>query len=410
MDFCVLRSFKAVLMHTGQIIPPWSKILLSLSCGLCLLFSAQAQKKSISFDEVKDIENYGRFRYLEVRGHTGYHLYNGTTLDKTVEGGYGAVEARYAWQSTDSTSWQAEAGYPSYGVGFYSGFIGDPEVLGKPNALFGFINFPLVSSKRRNVWEIGPSLGITYNLEPFDAESNPTNDAIGANFALYFNLAFGASYKLTRELDLVYGIDFTHFSVGRITTPNHGLNMYGLHLALRYHYNADQRFVDSDLYTPNVLQARFRRPAKEKLTRLRESSIETYFAFGSVQNLEDKGTEKRYLVFSGVLDYRYKFNSMHGLTAGLDYFYDSSLETTYPDDLDLFGIHLGYDFMFGRFSTRFQLGTYLENDKGKDPTYMRAAFRYDITPWLFAQVGVKTKDGSRADWAEFGIGFTPFRF
>ena len=101
---------------------------------------------------------------------------------------------------------------------------------------------------------------------------------------------------------------------------------------------------------------------------------------------------------------------MHGLTAGLDYFYDESLQIDYPDDTDLIGLHVGYDFMFGKMSARLQYGAYLEDDKNKDPTYIRAAFRYDITNWLFAQVGIKTKDQSRADWVEFGIGFTPFRF
>ena len=369
-----------------------------------------AQKKVIDFDAVKEIPNYGRFRTLEIKGHTGYHLYNGTTLDETVDGGYGAIEARYGWQSTDSTSWQAETGYPSYGVGYYSGFIGDPDILGKPNALFGFINFPLSRSEKRNVWEIGQSLGVTYSLEPYDTENNPTNDAIGAPFAVYFNLSLGAAYRLTRELDVVYGVDFTHFSVGRITTPNHGLNMYGLNLAFRYHYNADQRFVDGDSWSQDLLQARFKRPEKKKNTRLRENSIETYFGFGTVQNLEDQGTSNRYFVFSGVLDYRYKFNTMHGITVGLDYFYDESLEMDYPNDQDLIGLHVGYDFMFGKFSLRFQYGAYLEPDKGKDPTYIRGAFRYDITPWLFTQLGIKTRDQTRADWAEFGFGFTPFRF
>lgn len=376
----------------------------------CFVLSVQAQKASISFDEVRDQENFGRFRYLEIKGHSGYHLYGGTTLDETIDGGYGAVEARYAWQSKDSTGWVAESGYPSYGVGYYSGFIGDPKILGKPNALFSFLNFPLSRSEKRNVWEISPSLGVTYNLEPFDLESNPTNDAIAADFALYFNLSFGAAYRLTRELDLVYGVDFTHFSVGRITSPNHGLNMYGLNLAFRYYYNADQHLVDSDPFSNDLLQSRFKRPKKKKNTAVRESSIETYLGFGTVQNLEDRGTDKRYFTFSGVLDYRYKFNTMHGLTAGIDYFFDESLRATYPDDQDLIGIHAGYDFMFGRFTTRFQFGAYLEDDKNKEPIYIRAAFRYDITPWLFAQIGVKTRDGARADWAEFGFGFVPFRF
>ena len=390
--------------------PPLKKLLLTIVLWVILVGSVNAQRKSIDYNEVKDIENFGRFRYIEIKGHTGYHLYNGTTLDKTVDGGYGAIEARLAWQRTDSVGWQAESGYPSYGVGYYTGFIGDPEVLGKPHAIFGFINFPLSRSEKRNVWEIGQSLGITYNLQPFDAVSNPTNDAIGAPFAVYFNLSFGASYRLTRELDLIYGVDFTHFSVGRITTPNHGLNMYGLNLAFRYHYNADQRFVDLDPYSKDQLQARFLRPKKKKSTKLKESSIEAYFGFGSVQNELDMGTDNRYNTFSGVLDYRYKFTTMHGISVGLDYFYDESLKFDYPDDQDVIGLHVGYDFMFGKWTTRFQWGAYLEDNKNKESTYIRAAFRYDITPWLFAQIGLKTRDHTRADWAEFGVGFIPFRF
>ena len=386
------------------------------ACLLVLLVfsmsSVLAQRNSISFKEIKDVESYGRFRYLEVKGHTGYHLYAGELLNESVDNGYGAVEFRYGWQSKDPEKWPSRYGYATYGVGYYSGFLGNPEVLGKPNAVFGFVNFPLSNPSKRNVLETGLSLGLTYNLEPYDPDSNPDNDAIGSPLAAYFNLHFGAVYKMTRELDLVYGIDFTHFSNGRMTTPNYGFNMYGLNLGLRYHYNADQKFVNNDVYTNELLQARFERPKTEKNIKLRESSIEVYLAGGTVQNEDDKGTYKRYGVFSGVLDYRFKFNSMHAVVAGFDYFWDGSLETEYPEAKDqvLAGLHVGYDFMFGKFAVRLHGGAYLTDDKGKTPSYLRAAFRYDITDWLFAQMGVKTKNTSRADWVEFGIGFTPFKW
>ncbi len=366
------------------------------------------QKRNYSYDEVKYDKGFGRFRYLEIKGHTGYHLYNGGPLKESIEGGYGAVQARYGWQSKDSTSWVSHYGYPSYGLGYYSGFIGDPAVLGKPNAVFGFISFPVTRPGKRNTFEISPSLGVTYNLEPYDSANNPSNDAIGTGIALYFNLGFGAAYRLTRELDIYYGVDFTHFSAGRIRTPNHGINMYGLNLAFRYYYNADQRWVDRDPFTRDLLQSRFDRPEKKPNTRLGVNKIDTYLGFGTVQNVEDQGTDNRYFVFSGVLDYRYLFNNMHGLSAGVDFFYDESLKAYYPEDLTLIGLHAGYDFMFGKFSVKFQFGAYLEDDKGKDPIYGRLAFRYNINPWFFAQIGVKTKDTSRADWGEFGIGFTPF--
>jgi hypothetical protein len=188
--------------------------------------------------------------------------------------------------------------------------------------------------------------------------------------------------------------------------------MYGLNLGLRYYYNADQKLVDRDVYTDKILQARFEPPESSKSPRLRESSIEVYLAGGTVQNEVDKGTYKRYGIFSGALDYRFKFNTMHALTAGFDYFWDGSLKPDYPETKDqtLAGVHLGYDFMFGKMAIRFQAGTYITDDKEKSPNYIRAGFRYDITDWLFAQIAVKTKKTSRADWAEVGIGFRPFKW
>ena len=375
-------------------------------------YDAYGQKKTISFDEVKDEKNYGRFRYIEVRGHTGYHLYTGELLDDALNDGYGAVEFRYGWQIKDPEHWSSRYNYATYGVGYYSGLVGSTEIIGKPNALFGFLNFPLSKRGNRNILETGLSLGLTYNLEPYDPESNPDNDAIGSPLAVYFNLNFGGSYKVTREIDILYGIDFTHFSGGRITTPNYGFNMYGINLGMRYYYNADQRFVDKDVYSNELLQARFEAPKPSKQIKLRESSIEVYVAGGTVQNEDDKGTYNRYGIFSSALDYRFKFNSMHAITAGFDYFWDGSLEPEYPEtkDQSLVGAHLGYDFLIGRMALRLQLGTYLTDDKGKSPSYIRAGFRYDITKWMFGQLSIKTQKTSRADWVEFGVGFTPFKW
>ena len=121
-------------------------------------FTVQAQRDTISFQEVKDSKNYGRFRYMEVKGHTGYHLYSGELLDDAINSGYGALEFRYGWQSKDPDKWPSRYNYATYGVGYYSGFVGNPEILGKPNAVFGFVNFPLTNTNRRNVLEIGIAL------------------------------------------------------------------------------------------------------------------------------------------------------------------------------------------------------------------------------------------------------------
>lgn len=357
-------------------------------------------------------ENQGRFRTLEIRGHTGGHMYGGETLTSKLESGYGALEVRYAWQSRDEEIW-GKYGYPSYGVGLYSGFLGDPEIFGNPNAVFGFINFPVSNPARRNQFAIEPSLGLTYNLNPFDPESNPLNDAIGARMAVYFDLNFGWAYRWTPEMDITYGIDFSHFSNGRSFTPNWGLNMLGINVGLRYHYNADQHRTEKGMYPDNRLQSRYLRSEKTPNVKVEKNqSVNVYFALGTVQTEEGAGTDTRYGTFSLVLDYQHKFNNMHSVSAGVDYFVDNSLKETYPEGdgkNSLVGIHAGYDFMFWRLTTLLHGGTYITDKLGKEALFLRPAIRYNINKWAYAQVGLKTI-GFAADWVEFGIGFRPFRW
>ena len=91
----------------------------------------------------------------------------------------------------------------TYGVGFYSGYIGDPAVLGNPNALYGFLDMPFGNyyGDKRTTWHFSPAFGLTYNLVPYDETNNPTNDAIGAKFAVYINFAFSGHTAMTRDMD-----------------------------------------------------------------------------------------------------------------------------------------------------------------------------------------------------------------
>ena len=103
--------------------PFFSKIALSLIFLLSFVLSLSAQRDTISFESVKDEKNYGRFRFIEIKGHSGYHLYTGELLNDAVNQGYGAVEFRYGWQPKDPDKWPSRYGYASYGFGYYSGFF-----------------------------------------------------------------------------------------------------------------------------------------------------------------------------------------------------------------------------------------------------------------------------------------------
>lgn len=378
-------------------------ILLPLSSAL------NAQEKSVKMP----------YRVFEIKLHGGNHLYTGRTLEDLLENGYGAIEVRYGWQMSESDEWAAMHNYPTWGVGWYSGFIGDPEVFGNPNALYGWVNFPLSKASRRNQFELGLGLGLTYNLIPYDPEENAINDAIGARFAAYFNAGIGGAYALNREMDLLYGLDLTHFSNGRTVQPNYGLNMVGLNVGIRYHFNRNNKFNDDRINPSEVLAVRPDRTKTRKPPKTGDHIIQFYQAIGTVQNREDAGTSRRYITSTTMLEYNYSISEKSGLTFGFDYFIDPSVsdvnaEPEYANygTTQFPGVHIGYDYKFWRFTIRLQAGTMITEagQEIKDGAFLRPAFKYDFSDILYGQFGLKTYRGATADWFEFGMGLRLFKF
>lgn len=411
-------------LHKSKFIAP------SICIAFFLLFSLQAinaqkrEKKKeelINYEDVKDIENYGNYKYVEIIGHGGSHFYSGQTLGDAVQNGYAALEVRLGWKNGDPEHWSNKFyNSMSYGVGFYTGYLGDPAIFGNPNALYGFLDLPIgkQTAFKKTIWKFSPALGLTYNLVPYNPTENPTNDAIGASFAVYISFAGKGETVMTRDMDLTYGIDFTHFSNGRSFVPNYGLNMVGLNLGVKYHFNSDQRKVNREPFTKEILQSRYKRTPTSPIKKDVSHSINILTAIGTVQNGFDENVNgaypgdpsNRYTTFSGYIDYTYQFDMMHGMDAGIDFFYDQSLMISHPDELYLIGYHVGYEYTFWRFKVIAQLGGYFGDDKGKGVLYSRPGLQYKITDWLGAHVALKTRRGFAADWAEFGLVFHPFNW
>lgn len=383
-----------------------------LSIKLCLLIPLLSLSYS-SFSQTKksakDQEN--RFKYIEVKSQFGSFLKANSSLRENglLENGYGGMLTKMGWQPVDTTSWVSRYGYPSYGVGFYTGFLNDAQVFGKPKALYGFIRFPLSKPDRKNIFAIEPSLGLSYRFNPYDFETNPLNDAIGARMAVYFNLNLGFSYQWTRELDILYGIDFTHFSNGSTYKPNRGLNLYGLNVGLRYHYNTARSARDKNIFSGEERPARFKRPSTAPVKPEKSKYLTAYIAGGVAQSNDMMGTDHLMGVFSGVIDFEYKFNEMHGLNGGIDIFYDNRLRETLRPDRWHQAVHIGYTFSFYQFDMKLQTGTYITRPPEKGSYFLRPALRYYINNRLFAQVGLKTLKAGKADYIEYGLGLRLFQ-
>ena len=344
------------------------------------------------------------YRFVDIKGHTGFHLYSGEDLNQFLENGYGAFEFRYGWQMDGSKGWEHNYRYPAFGLGWYSGFVGSSDVIGNPNAIYGFVSFPL-SKLKRHVWISEVALGITYDLHKYDPVKNPLNDAIGAKFAIYYNYSFGGRFSINREIDLLYALDITHMSNGRMSQPNHGLNMVGGNLGMRYHFNKLQR-KNNPGYRPDKLwevRPTYERKPDTNMRNFKASNFLLHAAAGFSQNLKDKGTNLRYFNATSMFEYQRFFHLKHAVVVGLDFFYDGNMLGFTEDPYEV-GYHFGYDYKIWRCTIRMQAGGYIHAADMKGAFFMRPAGKFDINDRWFVQLGLKTRSGIVADWLEWGLG------
>ncbi|MCW3467457.1 acyloxyacyl hydrolase [Chitinophaga nivalis] len=379
----------------------------------CTVLVVQAQDTTDLWQKAKQNPNLGRFKYLELKLHNGSHIYNGENMGEFLKHGYQSMEIRMGWQSTGAHDWQRALNYPSYGLGFYTGWIGEATILGNPSGLYGFFYAPLCRRKR-HTFEAGLALGLTYDLNTYDKHTNPLNDAISSKVDVYFNLSIGGVWKASEIWDLTYGLDLTHFSNGRTHTPNLGLNMAGFNVGVRYHYNSIKRIVKKQIdstYTANIRPTFIVAPLKPLRQR---NEVSIYGAFGVVQHDSRQNTSAFYGTASLVMDYSRRYSHIASFGAGLDGFYDGSLGYTYEQqyggrvrtgDKMLGGIHIGHALHLQRFDLVTQMGTYwYQRDDKKGSVFLRVGLRYNLHKNGFMQIGLKTLNGAKADWAEWGGG------
>jgi len=354
--------------------------------------------------QAQESQNHSSF--IEASFHAGSNYYPGGELEDELDNGYEALYFRIGWQPYNYEGWAAIFNYANYGLGYWITNVGDSDIFGHPMALYGFINFPVYRSSKVEVMA-GPALGFAFNIKPFDPVTNPQNDLTGGTIAAYFNPSLSAAFKLSEQVDLKVAGNFIHMPNGGLKQPNTGFDMYGANIGLRYHFNRKSQFTTvayDEIFNE-------KRPKDKN----KSSSINLFQAVGADQNAEGLGDYTSYFVSTTTLEYQYRFNEIHGMTAGINVFYDESTPLTQVYEqynTKVFpGIHVGYDFHFWRMAIRQQFG-YLLTEAGREIKagfFMRLALSADITKTIYVQAAVKSIHGFKADWADFGVGVRLFK-
>ena len=360
-----------------------------------------------------------RYGYVQMLCHTGVYWSRSEYLMDLLEDGYKAVEVRIGFQSNGKKLWQQLNNYPSYGFGIhYADLIADPEdeIMGNPFSAFVFYSAPRARFGRFFI-NTDLSMGLSYTSVIHDPVTNPFNDLIASHLNLYFDFNLNLNYMLSDRLDIRAGYGLTHYSNGRIHMPQKGVNNWGWNMGLGYHFvqserippqkNSQDKPKDKPSVRPEFTQTNppeFH-PSKEIQLMVAAGMVD-HHRLGDLEGIH-------YYTSSFTADYALAFHPRMAVTFGMDILYDGSLAVGIkgipPDEVTTlqkmyFGSHLGYHFFIDRVTLIVNLGTYFyqhSNDRGY--WFMRAGGRVRLTDRLHTHICIKTKNGIRADWIEWGL-------
>lgn len=372
--------------------------------------------------------NYGSFNYVHLNYFMGDHLTYPKGFEEAFSNGYKAMELKFGWQSTGRQNWQRLHKYPVYGLGVFVSSLGEADVdsmLGAPSALYFFYGMPLFRVGKRFTTYFDLGVGLSYDFNPYDAETNPYNNLVASRVNLYFNGNVQMMYQVSQRMDMTLGINLLHFSNGRTHAPQRGVNLGGLNVGAKYNFNAIKGHtkINRPDYKPEIRPTYVKR-SKPKLEKFGE--MQFLVSAGTVEtepgelkdefgNRDTTKLQKRYYTSTIAVDYAYKVAHRMKLHAGLDFMYDGSLENFIndkaPQDVDLggkvmIGYHGGFQYLIERFAFYYSLGSYAYKETEKRGNwYMRVGGRIGLTEKMDVHLALKTRNGGIADWIEWGLAY-----
>lgn len=365
----------------------YKKIIILISLlFFCEIIRSQSNNKF--FDDIN----------LEFNYHTGFLYAHHSSIAYLTQNYINGYDIKIGKSTNGEHLWEQLYRYPEIGIGFYNSNLGNSETFGNVNAIYSYINVPIVKNQKIS-FNYNFAIGIAYLPRCFNVINNYNNIAIGSKFNAYLSFDFDFKLKLINRLYLINGLGITHFSNGAIKKPNLGLNLLTYQAGLKYFLNYNRK---------ELIHKK-----KPEIVHKNEYSI---ILSGGIKQISPPGG-KMYSVSSISFNAYRILNLKHKVGIGLDVFYDSSIDMTLKMNnngtlkdnknkyIDLYspGIHLSHDLVFNKVSFTTQLGYYLYSKLDRD-FYSRLGFNYKFSEKFLSNLTLKTHWG-KADFIEFGIGY-----
>jgi len=337
------------------------------------------------------------FNAVEFNYHPGFIMPHNKSIDYMTKENTSAFNINLIKQTNGEEPWQKIYHNPRIGYGFYHGTLGNNNVYGKSYSLYSFFEGPCWNYQNDFMLNYRLSYGVSYISKTFNLYDNYNNIAIGSNLNIHFSLMLNAALSITEKLTFVSGLNFTHFSNGKVKSPNKGLNVVSGSAGLRYLFSPVNYKKNSKVKIP---------PVKDK------NSFSIFWAHG-VKDF-NRFSKSKYYISSLTVNFEHKYKQWGRYGIGTDVFYDNSLKNFIKDEtkadnlnskLFRLGIHGSHDFIVGNFALSLQLGYYVYSKIFYITNlYSRVGIKYNMHKNWQAKISLKSHNAN-AEFIEFGIGY-----
>lgn len=318
-----------------------------------------------------------------------------TVKEKGIEKYY-ALDLRIAWQKKENNIYSTIYREPKFGLGFYSASFGN-DAFGEPNGMYGFFEMPIGEKREKLNWIYSIGAGLAFNFNYFDPESNPGNILISSNKNVYIAFSIEGRYNITDHIVAGLGAGFKHFSNGRISLPNRGINLLPIMITAEYNFGDAHTDID-----------------ESKVSQFIPFNMLSVFGAGGVKNFEHNKAKyfKSTLSVNALRQFNYKFR--YGL--GLEMFYTAgSLDRVPGDKSDFlkqysFGVVGLFEFVFTErlyFPVNFGVHLNSNEENLEQLVYQRLGLRCLLGHQKKIMIGVSLKVTEfHADYVEWTAGYT----
>ncbi len=335
--------------------------------------------------------------YIDSKLHYGFIIPHHKSIAYLLERHVYGFEINASKSTYGRHIWEQLYRYPRTGMGYVYFDYGNPEVLGKVHALYGFMNIPLIRNENNScLFNYRISFGMSYLTKRFDVHENYLNTAIGSNINIYFRLGFDTRIPVSENIEILGEIGFTHCSNGKVKSPNYGLNVLSGSIGLSYFINSTGR--------------------QRAVLELPEDYKRNWFSviYSAGGKVYDNLFGRHYFISSLSFDYERNINIKRRIGLGADFFYDGSIREALAVDGELnedlanlfkVGLHGSHTLIYNRLLMTVNVGRYLYS-RYTDLSlfYSRLALRYKLGGHVLLNLSLKAHN-AKADFVEWGVGY-----